>query len=236
MERAAQPARTTARIAGASYLVTILARICADGMVRDRLVLSSDAAATAGNILAHQDLFRLGFAADVVAFASYIALTAFLYLLLEPVHRGMSIVAAFFGLTSSIAQAVSSVFHLAALHVLGGSEYLNAFTTPQLQTLALILMKVRSIAYHNIGLVFLGFYCITIGWLFLRSRLLPRVVGVLTVLGGIAYMPFLSPPLAASLLPYLLIPAGVGQIALMLWLLVMGVNADRSASMRRAQA
>lgn len=226
--RQASP-RFHARVAGALYLTSIVARIAADGFVRDRLVVSSDSAATAANILAHQGLFRFGFIADMVSFASYVALAALLYNLFEPVNRNLSLVAAFFGVASAITQALSSVFHLAALFVLGGSEYLRVFTVEQLQALALILLKLRAIAYHNVGLVFLGFYCLLIGYLIIRSTFLPRFVGVLTALAGLAYFAFLSPPLAGSLLPYLLIPAGVGQITLTLWLLVIGVNGERWA-------
>lgn len=228
MERSvAVSPRLTARVAGLFYLVTVVTRIIADGFVRERLVVSGDAAATATNILAHAALFRLGFVADIVAFASYVALTALFYELFKPVNRSLSLVAAFFGLGASIAQAFSSVFHLAALFVLGGSEYLRVFTVGQLQALALLFLRLRAIGYHNVGLVFLGFYCLLIGYLIFRSTFLPRILGVLVALAGLAYLPFLSPPLAGSLLPYILIPAGIGQVSLTLWLLVIGVNHQR---------
>lgn len=63
MERIAEASpRQTARIAGVFYLLTILARVLADAFVRNRLVVSDDGAATATNIMAHEPLFRLGFA------------------------------------------------------------------------------------------------------------------------------------------------------------------------------
>jgi hypothetical protein len=71
--------RFKARIAGVFYLLTILARMFVEIFVRNRLVVSDDAAATATNILAHEPLWRWGFAADIIAFASYIALMALLY-------------------------------------------------------------------------------------------------------------------------------------------------------------
>jgi uncharacterized membrane protein YozB (DUF420 family) len=70
-------------------------------------------------------------------------------------------------------------------------------------------------------------YCLLVGILILRSTFLPRILGVLMVLGGLSYVLFLSPPLARSLQPYILVFPGVGQISLTLWLLVMGVNAER---------
>jgi hypothetical protein len=221
--------RNTARMAGLFYLITVITRIVADGFVRDRLVVAGDAATTANNLLANAALFRLGFVADIFAFASYVVLTALLYQLLKPVSKNLSLVAAFFGLVASIGQAFSSVFHLAALFVLGGSESLRAFSTAQLQSMALLLLKLRAIGYHNVGLVFLGFYLLLIGVLLFRSTFVPRTIGFLVVLAGLAYLPFLYPPLAGALLPKLLIPAGVGQIALTFWLLIKGVNPQRWA-------
>lgn len=106
--------------------------------VRNRLVVSDDAAATATNILAHQPLWRWGFAADIFAFASYVALTALFYELFKPVNRSVSLVTAFFSLVACAVQAVSSLFHLAPLVLLGGTPYLRVFNVEQLQALALM--------------------------------------------------------------------------------------------------
>ena len=228
MERIAGASpRFKARIAGTFYLVTTLTRMFVEIFVRNRLVVSDGAAATAANILAHESLWRWGFAADILAFASYVALTALLYELFKPVNRSVSLVAAFFSLVACVVQAVSSLFHLAPLVLLGGTPYLRAFNVEQLQALALVFLRLRAAAYHSIGLVFFGLYCLLIGYLIFRSTFLPRIIGVLMMLAGLSYLTFLSPPLAQSLQPYILIFPGVGQISLTLWLLVIGVNEQR---------
>jgi hypothetical protein len=219
--------RHMARIAGLFYLLTILTRMFVEIFVRNRLVVSNDAAATATNILAHEPLWRWGFAADIIAFASYIALTALLYELLKSVNRSLSLVAAFFSLVACVVQAISSLFHLAPLFLLGAAPYLSVFTKEQLQALALVFLRLRAAAYHSIGLVFFGLYCLLVGILILRSTFLPRILGVLMVLGGLSYVLFLSPPLVGSLQPYILIFPAVGQISLTLWLLAIGVNVQR---------
>ena len=228
MERIAEASpRFKARIAGVFYLLTTLTRMFVEIFVRNRLVVSDDAAATATNILAHEPLWWWGFAADIIAFASYIALTALLYELLKPVNRSLSLVAAFFSLVACVVQAISSLFHLAPLLLLGGAPYLSVFTVEQLQALALVFLKLRAAAYHNIGLVFFGLYCLLVGILILRSTFLPRILGVLMVLAGLSYVLFLSPPLVRSLQPYILVFPAVGQISLTLWLLVIGVKEQR---------
>ncbi|MBZ5654860.1 MAG: DUF4386 domain-containing protein [Acidobacteriia bacterium] len=224
---AAASPRLKARVAGVFYLVTILTRMFVEIFVRNRLVVSDDAAATATNIMAHEPLWRLGFAGDIIAFASYIALTALLYELFKPVNRSVSLGAAFFSLVACAVQAMSSLFHLAPLVLLGGSPYMSVFTAEQSQALALVFLRLRAAAYHNIGLVFFGLYLLLVGILILRSTFLPRILGVLMALAGLSYVLFLSPPLVRSLQPYILVFPGVGQISLTLWLLVIGVNAQR---------
>jgi len=228
MERIAEVSpRLNARIAGVFYLVTILTRMFVEIFVRNRLVVSDNAAATANNIVAHEPLWRLGFATDIIAFASYIALAALLYELLKPVNQSLSLAAAFFGVVASVVHAISSLFHLAPLVLLGGAPYLTVFTVEQLQALALVFLRLRAAAYHNIGLVFFGLYLLSVGILIFKSAFLPRIIGVVMVLAGLSYMPFLSPPLARSMQPYILFFPAIGQISLTLWLLVMGVNAQR---------
>jgi hypothetical protein len=76
-------------------------------------------------------------------------------------------------------------------------------------------------------LVFFGCYCLVIGYLILRSTFLPRILGVLMAIGGLGWLTFITPALANSLAPYNMAPGIIGETALTLWLLTMGVNARR---------
>src|ERR1017187_2192243 len=155
MERITETSpRLQARIAGVFYLLTIVARVIADAFVRNRLVVSDDAAATATNIMAHEPLFRLGFAADIIAFASYIALTALLYELFKPVNRSISLVAAFFSLVAAVLQAISSLFHLAPLFLLGGGAVLESIYRGTVASAACRVSQTarRSLPQHRPGI------------------------------------------------------------------------------------
>ena len=225
MERIGEASpRLTARIAGVFYLMVFLTAVPV--LAGGRLVVSGDAAATATNILAHEALFRLGWAFNLIATACYIVVTALFYDLFKPVNRSVSLTAAFFSVVGCALGALSGVFQLAPLAVLGGAQYLSVFTVEQLQALALLLLKLQAHAY-NIGLVFFGFYCILIGYLIFRSLFLPRILGALMVFAGLGWLTFLSPPLANHLSPYILAPGILGEGSLTLWLLVIGVNAQR---------
>ncbi len=218
--------RLKARITGVFYLLTMLTGIFAQGFVSGRLVVDGDATATATNILTHKSLFQLGFAVYLIEMACQVAITALFYDLLKPAGRSVSLVAAFLGLAGCVIKTVSRLFYVAPLFILGGAHYLSAFSSEQLQALALLFLKVND---HGAGiaLVFFGFYALLTGYLIIRSTFLPRILGVLSVLGGLGWLTFLYPPLGYRLFPYVAAFGLLGATALILWLLVFGVNEQR---------
>jgi Domain of unknown function (DUF4386) len=215
----------SARITGVVYLLYFLTAVLGEFFLKG-LVVDGDAAATANNILAHQSLFRLGLATGLIATACYIAVTALFYDLFKPVNRGLSLLAAFFSLVGCAILAFASLFQLAPLVVLGGSQYLSVFKVEQLRALALMFLGLNTQA-NNICVVFFGIYCLLIGYLIFKSTFLPRILGVLMALAGLGWLTFLSPPLANHLSPYNLVLGFLAELLLMLWLLVRGVNVQR---------
>ena len=218
--------RTKARIAGVFYLLTILTGLFAQGFVSERLVVDGNAAATATNILTHRGLFQLGFAVYLIEMACQIAMTALFYDLLKPAGRSLSLLAAFIGLTGCVIKTLSRLFFIAPLLVLGGAHYLSVFSAAQLQALALLFLKVNDQG-AAIALVFFGFYALLTGYLVIRSTFLPRILGVLGIVGGIGWLSFLYPPLGYRLFPIIAVLGLLGAGAKILWLLVFGVNEQR---------
>jgi hypothetical protein len=218
--------RLKARIIGVFYLLTILTGIFAQGFVSERLVVSGDAAATATNILTHRGLFQLGFAVYLIEMACQMAMTALFYDLLKPAGRSVSLLAAFLGFAGCIIKTFSRVFFIAPLFVLGGAHYLSVFSAEQLQALALLFLKVNDRGAAT-ALVFFGFYALLTGYLIMRSTFLPRILGVVSVFGGLGWLSFLYLPLGYRVFPYIAAFGLVGAVALILWLLVFGVNEQR---------
>ena len=218
--------RLKARVTGAFYLLTILTGIFAQGFVSGRLVVDGDAAATAANILAHRGLFQLGYAVYLIEMACQIAMTALFYDLLKPAGRSVSLLAAFLGFAGCVIKTFSRVFFIVPLFILGGAHYLSVFSAEQLQALALLFLKVNDRG-AAMALVFFGFYALLTGYLILRSTFLPRFLGVLSVLGGLGWLTFLNQPLGYRLFPYIAVLGILGAVALIVWLLVFGVNEQR---------
>jgi len=218
--------RTKARLAGAFYLVTILTGLFAQGFVSARLVVSGDAASTANNILSHDGLFRLGFAVYMIEMVCQIITTVLLYDLLKPVNRSVSLLAAVLGLIGCGIKTFSRLFYFAPLLVLGGTHYLSVFSGQQLSAVALLFLRVNDIG-AGIALVFFGFYAILKGYLVIRSTFLPRVLGWLSVLGGIGWLAYLSPPFGDRVFSSIAVFGIIGALANIGWLLVFGVNEQR---------
>lgn len=223
--------QTFARLAGALSLITMAAGISAEFLVVDAVIATGDAVTTANNILASELVYRLGFAAKLVDYTFYLGVTVLLYGLLKPVSKSLSLLAAASSLAGTAVVASTSLFYLAPLFLLGDAPYLAAFGTDQVQALAFLSHKLRAIG-SNIAMVFFGFHLLFIGWLIARSTFLPRILGMLSAVGGIcfvinSYMHFLSPSFAAQLSPYIFLPGVLGQASLALWLLVVGVNVPR---------
>src|SRR5215510_15927246 len=218
--------RLIARVTGLLYLLTILTGIFAQGFVSERLVFSGDAAATAGNILAHRSLFEWSFTVYMIEMGCQIMTTALFYFLLRPVSRSVALVAAFLSLSGCIIKTFSRVFYIAPLFVLGGARYLDVFNPQQLQALALLLLKVNDRG-AAMALAFFGFEALLNGYLIFRSTFLPRLLGVLSMLAGLGWLTFLYPPLGNQLFLYILLIGLLGSASQILWLLVKGVNVQR---------
>jgi hypothetical protein len=220
-----------ARLAGLFYLITALAGGFAELVVRGNLVVYSDAAQTARNILASQGFYRLGLVADILSGAAYAVVTVLLYELLKPVNARLSLLAAFFSLIGIAVGALAGLGHIAPLLLLTGAHYLSPFNAAQLQAMALLALKLHAQGFL-ICLVFFGLYEVMLGYLILRSTFFPRALGVVVGIGGLAFVTnsltmFLSPAVGTALSMYMLILDGVGEISLMLWLLIMGVNVEK---------
>jgi Domain of unknown function (DUF4386) len=218
--------RLKARITGLFYLLTILTGLFAQGFVSNTLVVSGDAAATATNILAHKSLFQWGFTVYLIEMTSQVVFIALFYELLKPVSRSVSLIAAFLGLVGCAIKIFSRLFFIAPLFVLGGAHYLTVFNLEQLRALALLFLNVND---HGAGisLAFSGFYALLTGYLIFKSTFLPRFLGVWSILAGLGWLTFLSPTLGYRLFLYLAAFGFLGAIALILWLLVFGVNEQR---------
>jgi hypothetical protein len=228
--RSGLSARAKARIAGALYLIIIVGGAFAQLGVRERLVVSGDAAATAHNIVAHELLYRLGFAIEVFYLLCGVPLKFLLYDLFRVVNRNVALVMVLFAAIGAAIQGVMMLAHYAPLLFLGGAGYLGAFSAAQLQAAAYLSLRLFDYGYM-IALAFFGCFCLLIGYLIVRSTFFPRLVGPLLAIEGVLYLTnsfahFLAPAVGDQVYPFLKL-SGIGEVSFCLCLLVVGVNASR---------
>ena len=215
---------SVARFAGVFYLLVIITAPLAMS-IRNHLIVSGDATASAASFLAHERLYRLAATADMISSICYIVVTALFYILLKPVSRSLALIAVLFSVIGIAMSTVGVIFDVAALTILHATPHPGSLTVPQLNELALLLVRLGGQAV-NVGITFFGCYCLSIGWLIIRCRFLPVLLGAGMIVAGLGWLSFIYQPLAAALSPFNMI-SGLGEIALTAWLLIVGLDAPR---------
>src|SRR5438128_9332633 len=220
-----------ARIGGVLYLIIIIVGLFGEAFVRDRLIVSGDAAATAAKIMSHESLWRFHIAAELFLLICAVALLWILFVLLRPVSRDLALLAVFINLVSIGIEAATTMYLIEALFPLGNAGYLKAFTPEQVYAMATLSLKSHGYGF-SVSLLFFGCFCLIVGYLIFRSGYLPKTIGVLMQIAGLSYLTnsfalILSPAFANRLFPAILVPAFIGEVSLCLWLLVKGVNVEK---------
>jgi hypothetical protein len=157
-------------------LFALLPAIFAEFYVSGKLV-SGDAIATAQNIIAHERLFRLGIASNLLVFAADVLLIAALYIVLERVNRRLALLATFFRLIETTILIVATLNDFYVLRLLSGASYLTIVGSDALAALARVSIGAHGSAY-GVGLLLFGFGSSVFCYLWLRSGYIPKVLAV----------------------------------------------------------
>jgi hypothetical protein len=216
-----------ARVAGLLYLLLVITAAFTLTYVPGALIVRGNAAATADNILASQSLFRLGIVSDLISATIFIFLVLALYRLFKGVNQQHASLMVILVLVQVPITFLNALNEIATLTLLRGADLLSVFEKPQREALAMLFFNL-----HNQGIlvseIFWGLWLIPLGLLVFRSGFLPRFLGVWLVINGFAYMTI---SLTGLLLPQYLkmvtnfaFPALLGEMAIMLWLLIMGAK------------
>jgi hypothetical protein len=227
------PTDKAARVAGAIYLLEIVVGPFSLIYVPSALFVSGNAAATAGNILAHETLFRFGIVGYLLNGTIGLFTVLALYRLLAGVDRTLAALMVILG-----GLMVTPIFYLnalnwiAALWLVHGGSVLAAFSRPQQVGLAMLFLHLQSQG-NIVNEIFWGLWLLPFGLLVMRSGFLPRLLGIWLIAGGFAYVVI---SFTGLLLPqyYETVfnvsqPALFGEIAIALWLAIKGANVKKLA-------
>ena len=213
-----------AKAVGVLLLVSLVAGGFGEAYVPSKIIVANDAAATVANIRNFDFLYRLGFAAFLAESLADVTLALILYVLLKPVNKQLSLLAAFFGLMAPALFACAELFYFAPNLIMRVGP-MSAFSTDQVN--ALILLSLRF--YGFAGMILTAYYglaWVIRGYLMFRSGYLPKFLGLLMGIGGAGFITrnfllIFAPAYASPLLLALMFPGG---LLLMVWLLVKGID------------
>jgi hypothetical protein len=221
--------RKAARVAGCTFLLAMAIVAIANLGINFRLIVPGNAVDTARNVMAHETLFRLNIACNLVYVLSIVVLLAALYVILKPVNRSLALIAALCRLLLAFMWGITALNTLSALRLLGSAAYLPVFQADQLQTLARLHLASSYDAYY-VGLPFWGLASTVCSYLWFKSGYIPRALaafGVITsawcVICGFVFIvfPHFEAAVGAS---WFDVPMVIFEMVLGLWLLLRGLS------------
>ena len=231
--------RKAARIAGFAFLFAMAIVVLAYYGISTRLIVPGNAAETARNIMAHETLFRINIACNLIYVVSVVVLVAALYVILKPVNRNLALVAAFCRLVFALMWGVTALNTLGALRLLGDTAYLPVFKADQLQTLARLHLAASYDAYY-VGLPFWTLASTICSYLWFKSRYIPRALAAFgaissawCVICAFAFIvfPHLDKTVDAT---WFDAPMAIFEMALGFWLLFKGLKPSGTAEPDKA--
>lgn len=221
--------KNTARLAGLLWVLVGVTTGFSLIYVRPKLTVFRDAAATAANIMAFESLFRAAIASSILSQIFLLFFGLAIFRLFKGANKTLATVFLASVLVAVAIGVVNSLNNLGALLVLSSPDYLKAFQRDQINALAMTFLRLNN---FGIGLleIFSALFLFSLGLLILRSGYLPRVLGILLMIGACAFpintftkilIPQFHPELITQLT---MLFNAFGPLATMLWLLIKGVN------------
>lgn len=221
------------RLAGLLYLVVAIVGPFALIYVPGKIMVPGDPSATIANLKAHHDLFRAAITAGLVSQICFVASILLLYRILRDVGPTLAVIMVAVILLQAPLGLVSLSNEAATLALSQNTDFLAAFDQPQRDAITLLLLKADK-AGTVISQTFWGLWLFPLGTLVWRSGFLPRWLGVWLIINGATYVILSAiglwrPDLSRSAFLYAT-PAMLGELALALWMAVMGARPGTSTT------
>ena len=209
-------------VAGVALLLMVATAVFAYFVVLEGMITPGDGAATAAEIVAREGTFRLGVLAWLVTTVLDVVVAWALYLVFRPVSTAVSMLAGVFRLVYTAVLVVAVGQLLRALDLLSAGSSPDALSADQAAAQALLELNAFQHIYDT-GLLLFGAHLGLLGYLSLRSHVIPKVIGVLLVVAGAGYAFDTAAVVLAIDVPFRVAAfTFLGELLLALWLLVAG--------------
>jgi hypothetical protein len=229
-----QSQRTAAKVAGLSFLFTMVIVVFSNYGLLNPLMVRGNAAQTARNIVAHETQFRVVVTCFLAYSTGVFVLLAALYVILKPINPGLALLGAIFRLVFALLWLLTTLNLLSGLRLLGPSSYLQSFEPERLQSLSRLYLAANFDDYY-VGLPFFGLAATVCSYLFLKSNYIPKGLARFGVISSgwcvlCAFIYLIFPGFAKPVDPYWFdSPMALFELALGLWLLFKGLRSAKTA-------
>lgn len=207
--------KIVARVAGSLYLVASVVFVFAMAL-----------RPAADHIRSSPTLFRVSLAADLVATACFLLTGMALYVLLEHVDRLTAAAMVVLVTVETVVAYLADLDLYAALTIVTNADYAHELGADASRALVTLFTEL-----HSGGLVidelFFGIWLVPLGYLVIRSRQFPRLVGLLLIVAAVSWTGQFLANLLAPDLPYVFVigqVGGIGEFVFVVWLLVFGIR------------
>lgn len=223
-------AQAKARVAGICYLAMVLGGVFAQAAVFQRFQIGGDPAATIGLIEANAAWWRVGLAVNLLYLLGNVPVAAILYGFFGGRFPVAALCALGFVVVSAAMEGLALSLLCVPLLVAENAASVASFSGSQGQALSYLALRLHPIGFGFALLFFAGF-CVVTGVLVVRSRLMPRLIGVMMIVAGGCYaantmLMLLAPDQWRLVSPQILVPCLLAELSLALWLLARGVNLE----------
>jgi hypothetical protein len=215
--------RRSARAAGAWYLGLAITG-AAFLLIRPAVYDPDDAATTLKNLTTDEGLARLGLAVELAIVVTQALAALWFYKLFRALNPVAAWAVGVFAMVNAVAILASSAAVATALDVAADAGIAPG-DDPAATTQLLFRLSESS---WGVGALFFGLWLIPMGWVAVTSGRFPRALGWILVAGGVAYVASAFVEYAvdapAGLVDVLAIPATVGELWMIGYLLVVGIR------------
>jgi hypothetical protein len=154
-----------------------------------------------------------------------------LYLLLHHVHHSAARAMVVLVAISAAIESLNTVFEFAGLRVATDSAYAAAFGTAGSNALVLLLLDTQHYGLL-MAQIFFGLWLAPLGYLVYKSGLFPKALGVVLIVGAACYLLdvvalFLVPDIGDKIKTLVVVPSAIAEVAMVLYLLVIGIRTPK---------
>ena len=220
--------RTAARVTGLAFPISFAIVVAVNFGIFARLIVNRNPAETARNILAHETLFRIGIAGDMVNCVGVVVLLTALYVILKPVNQNLALLAAFGRLVHGLTWLLVTINLLTALRLLTDADYSRVFGRDQVSAWAQLYLN--GLDSYYVGLLFWGLGSTVGSYLWFKSNYIPRALAAFGLISSAwcaacTFIFYILPDFPKIVNLWLFdSPLGIFELALSFWLLFKGLR------------